>query len=272
MKDKKNFDFSPALYDMQVNWPARFEKERGFFEKIISERSVNKILDVGCGTGRHVQLFSEIVNSLKTGQRVKKAESEKSGSMIVGIDPAAETIEYAKKSVVTSPDVKLIVGGFENIDSLVAGQFDLITCLGNTLALLENRRRVKMALKAVRRKLVSGGLAIFQFLNFEPKIIEKERYYSPKTFAKDEFKYITLKHFQFGKIKTMADFIKIKIAPSGSIEDFQVSTSFMCTLRKSLFLKMAKNAGFKKIELFSPGGQENFDKNRHVSLNALLYN
>jgi len=70
----------------------------------------------------------------------------------------------------------------------------------------------------------------------------------------------------------MADFIKIKIGASGNIEDFQVSTSYMCTLRKNLFLKMAKNAGFKKIELFSPGGEEEFDKNRHVSLNALLYN
>jgi glycine/sarcosine N-methyltransferase len=272
MKSKKNFDFSPALYDMQVNWPARFAKERGFFEKIISERSVNKILDVGCGTGRHAQLFSEIINALKMGKKENQAKSEKSRTIIIGIDPAAETIEYAKKSVVTSPDVKLFVGGFENLETLVAGQFELITCLGNTLVLLENRRRVKMALKAVRKKLVSGGLALFQFLNFEPKIIEKERYYSPKTFEKDGFRYITLKHFQYGKIKTMADFIKIKTGASSTIEDFQVNTSYMCTLRKNLFLKMAKNAGFKKIELFSPGGEEDFDKNRHVSLNALLYN
>ena len=37
------------------------------------------------------------------------------------------------------------------------------------------------------------------------------------------------------------------------------------------FLKMAKNSGFKRIELLGPGGKEVFNGKRDISLYALLY-
>ncbi|MBN1299337.1 MAG: hypothetical protein JW997_06605, partial [Actinobacteria bacterium] len=167
---------------------------------------------------------------------------------------------------------KLIVGGFENIENLVHGQFDFITCLGNTLTLLGSRRNVKTALKITRNKLIKGGLALFQFLNFEPEMIRKERYYRPKVFTKDEYNYVTLKHFEYGNLQTLADFIKIQMDLRGNVTDFDYSTSYMCTLRQKMFLKMALNAGFKKIELLSPDGGEAFDKKRHISLTAVMHN
>jgi len=154
---------------------------------------------------------------------------------------------------------------------MTPGSFDMITCLGNTLALLKNRKNVKAALKSTRRKLASGGLAVFQFLNFEPKIMEKNRFYQPKISASGDSKYIFLKHFEFGKINTRADFIIIQLDSADNIVNFYNNSSNMCTLRKNIFLKMAQNAGFKKVELLGTGGQEQFDKNKHISLYALLY-
>ena len=272
MESKKNFEYSPELYDLQVNWALRISKERELFEKIIATKNIRKILDIGCGTGHHVQLFSEIIDEIVAKKDLKDPGVINTKPLIVGMDPDEKMIKFAKENVVKSKVVKLIVGGFENLKNIKYDQFDFITCLGNTLALLGNRQKVKMALKATRKKLIKGGIALFQFLNFEPKMIKKERFYTPKTFIKDEFRYITMKHFEYGKVKTVADFIKIKIDSLGNIAGFENHTSYMCTLRKNMFLKMAKNSGFKKIELLSPGGNEEFDKRKHISLIAILYN
>ena len=255
-KDKKtrNFEFSPELYDMQVNWPQRLSKEKEFFAGIIEKHNIKKVLDIGCGTGHHAQMMSGFVDR------------------ITAIDPSEESIEYAKKNVVTAKNILLAVAGFENMESKVSGYFDLIVSLGNTLAILGNRKKVKAALKATRKKLVKGGVAVFQFLNFEPEIMEKNRFYRPRIFFKDSKKYIFMKHFEYGKTKTRVDFLVIQMDAGDNIEEFYNNSSMLCTLRQKLFLKMAENSGYKKIELFGTGGSEVFDRKKHISLYAILQN
>ncbi|MCL5072475.1 MAG: class I SAM-dependent methyltransferase, partial [Actinobacteria bacterium] len=223
-----NFDYTPELYDLQINWQQRLSKEKAFFEKIFAQKKITNMLDIGCGTGRHAQFFSDYADS------------------ITAMDPSVDMINYARKFVVSSSKIKLVAGGFENFGTILPGQFDLIVCLGNTLPILGNRRNVKLALKNTRKKLAAGGLAIFQFLNFEPKIIEKNRFYPPKILSKDDKKYIFMKHFEFDKINTRADFLITQLSSEDKIENFFVNSSYFCTLRKNLFLKMAANAGFKK--------------------------
>ena len=249
-----NFDYTPELYDLQVNWQQRLSKEKEFFEKIFAQKKVTNMLDIGCGTGRHAEFFSDYVAS------------------ITAMDPSREMINYARKCVVRSGKIKLVEGGFENLGTQVPEQFDLIVCLGNTLPILGNRRNVKLALKNTRKKLVAGGLAIFQFLNFEPKIMEKNKFYPPKILSKDDKKYIFMKHFEFGKINTRADFLITQLSSDDKIENFFVHTSNFCTLRKNLFLKMAANSGFKKIELLGTDGLGEFNKNTDISLYALMHN
>jgi len=249
-----NFNYTPEFYDLQVNWQQRLSKEKELFEKIFTQKKVNHLLDIGCGTGRHAEFFSDYVDS------------------ITAMDPSKERINYARERVVRSSKIKLIEGGFENLGTLIQQQFDLIVCLGNTLPILGNRRNVKLALKNTRNKLVTGGLAIFQFLNFEPKMMEKNRFYAPKILSKDDKKYIFMKHFEFGKINTRLDFLITQLSSEDKIENFFVNTSYLCTLRKNLLLKMAFNSGFKKVELLGTDGSEEFRKNTDISLYALMYN
>ena len=249
-----NFDYTPELYDLQVNWQQRLSKEKEFFEKIFAQKKVTNMLDIGCGTGRHAEFFSDYAGS------------------ITAMDPSRDMINYAKEHVIRSGKIKLIEGGFENLSTIGPEQFDLIVCLGNTLPVLGNRRNVKLALKITRKKLVAGGLAIFQFLNFEPKIMEKNRYYGPKILRKNGKKYIFMKHFEFGKINTRADFLITQLSSDDKIENFFVHTSYFCTLRKNLFLKMAANSGFKNIELLGTNGLGKFNKNTDISLYALMHN
>ena len=250
--EPKNFTFTPDLYDLQINWPKRLEREKVFFTKIFSGRKVQNLLDIGCGTGHHAQYFS--------------GYAEK----IIAMDPSKEMLNYAKENVIKAKNIDLFNGGFKDIGLLPTQKFDIVTCLGNTISLLENRKNVKFALKSVKNILSRGGFAIFQFLNYEPGIIEANRYYNPKVALKDGKKYIFMRHFEFGKVKTRADFIITVLDDHDEIENFYLSSSNFCTLRKKLFLKMAENSGYKKIELLNPEGNGVFDPKKHISLLAII--
>ena len=96
-----NFDYTPELYDLQVNWQQRLSKEKEFFEKIFSHKKVTNMLDIGCGTGRHAEFFSDYAGS------------------ITAMDPSKDMINYAKKCVVRSGKIKLLVGGFTHFEWFV---------------------------------------------------------------------------------------------------------------------------------------------------------
>ena len=44
---ESNFEYSPELYVLQVNWQQRLAKEKPFFEGIIKANNVKNILDIG---------------------------------------------------------------------------------------------------------------------------------------------------------------------------------------------------------------------------------
>ncbi|MCE5329079.1 hypothetical protein LLG07_01915, partial [bacterium] len=154
--------------------------------------------------------------------------------------------------------------------NLKIGNFDIITCLGNTLPVLETRKKVKNALKITRKKLKKGGIAIFQFINFEQAVVEKNRYYQPKILCKNNKTYLFNRHFEYGKLKTRVDFMTTVLNDKNDIESFDINTSMMCTLKTRIFQKMALNSGFKKIDYFGNDTKESFNKAKHISLFAIL--
>ena len=247
-----NFKYNAQLYDLQIDWEARLAREMELLLHIINKYRVNSILDIGCGTGHHLQALSGYVDKL------------------VGLDPLKDTIEYAQNKVVTAKNVTLKVAGFEDLGHMDLPEFDLVMSLGNTLTLPGTRRKVKQALKHCRKKLSKEGAALFQFLNFNRSIIEKNSYYRPKVVRWEGKQYLFLKHFNYGRIKTKADFIIAGIGDGDKVEHFEINSSLMCTLKRSLFISMAKNAGYSDIELRGPSGKEGFNYQKDISLYALL--
>ena len=165
----KNFDFNPEYYDLQVNWDKRMEKERSFFEDIFRKRRISSVLEIGCGTGHHAELFAEYAKQ------------------VTAIDPDPDMLDFARKNIIRSKKVKLYQKGFEDLDSIPPGEFDLITSLGNTLPILGDKKKIKLALKKIKGRLSANGLAVLQFLNFSLVIMDENNYYPPKVFEKDGF-------------------------------------------------------------------------------------
>jgi len=247
----RNFNVDPQYYDLQVDWKKRMEKERDFFENIFKNRKISRVLDIGCGTGHHAELFAEYAPE------------------VVAIDPDPEMIDYAESNIIKSKNIKLYRAGFEELDRIPDGKFDLITSIGNTLPLLGDRKKIKQALKKIRGRLSENGIVVLQFLNFSSKSIDKNNYYPPKVFEKDGLTYIFIKHFQYGKQKTRLDLI-ITGLDGSSVKEFHVNSSYLATLKVNIFKSMAVNSGFKKIELIGSGGIDRFDPGKHISLYALL--
>jgi len=247
----KNFNFNPEYYDLQVDWKKRFEKEKDFYDGIFSRTKISSVLDIGCGTGHHAEFFAGYTDR------------------VVAVDPDQEMIDYASKNVIKSPKVTIHRAGFEELDKLPEGKFDLITSLGNTIAILGDKRKIKHALKSIKNMLSKNGIVLLQFLNFSSGIIDENNYYQPKVFEKDGNTFIFIKHFQYGRQKTRVDFVITELK-GNKVKDFYVNSSYLATLKVSAFRSMAKNLGFKNIELLGTGGKVKFEPKKHISLYALM--
>ena len=145
-----SFDDVALAYDDSIDWKARLAREMPFLLSRLDSPNRKRVLDLACGTGRH---------SIALAQ---------TGAEVVGIDNSEVMITRAidnAKSNAVSP--QFILGELTDFSSSVEGTFDLIICLGNSLALIEEIEDVGKVLSSVYDMLNDGGSFIAQSLNFE---------------------------------------------------------------------------------------------------------
>ncbi|MFX1564450.1 MAG: class I SAM-dependent methyltransferase [Promethearchaeota archaeon] len=144
------FDELALAYDQSINWEQRLQRELPFFRKFIKDQQKMRILDLACGSGRHAIALA------------------KEGHEVIGLDisPAmiAAATHHAEKNNVK---VQFHTADMQNVKTTVKGSFDLIMCLGNSLALLPSHAALKTTLQEVKSLLSKDGYFISQTLNFE---------------------------------------------------------------------------------------------------------
>lgn len=112
--------------------------------------SKTSILDIGCGTGRHL-------NSLLAKQPVGRA---------VGIDFSTANIERARSGARGIPgDVKYLVKDARHFRS--TRQFDVILCLYDVIGSFRDNKDNERILAAVHSNLKKGGYAFISVMNME---------------------------------------------------------------------------------------------------------
>lgn len=129
--------------------------------KFIEENSkLNKVLDVGCGTGTHIQNLY------------------KNNRMFFGIDPESEIIEKASIKFKDSPNVF-----FKNChvsEFTEESNFDTIISMFNVVNHILNESDLELYFKSISRLLLSGGTFIFDCFNSDAVIND-----SPKDTVKE---------------------------------------------------------------------------------------
>lgn len=142
----EQFELMPAVYDALVDWPRRLEREAAFFRDHLAAAPGRRVLDLACGTGHHAAMFAEW------------------GYDVCGTDGSAEMIAYCRARHGESERLRWAT---DRLEAPRRGdeQFDAITCLGNSLALLPDLATARAAISGMAGALVAGGLLIVQVLN-----------------------------------------------------------------------------------------------------------
>ena len=145
-----SFDDVALAYDEAIDWERRLAREIPFIVSRLGKPEGKRVLDLACGTGRH------------------SAALALQGAEVVGIDNSESMLLRAKEhasSIGVTP--KFIRGDMSEFKSLTIDQFDLVICLGNSLALLDNFTVLETVLSDIHQSLVADGVFIMQVLNFE---------------------------------------------------------------------------------------------------------
>jgi ubiquinone/menaquinone biosynthesis C-methylase UbiE len=132
---------SPRLYDVVAEC-FFFGRRRATFQTLIAAARIeaaHHVLDVGCGTGYFARLIADTVGH---------------GGLVVGIDPSASMITYARRKVAPGSNCEFQVGAAEALQ-FPADHFDVVV---SSLVMhhLPEDLRVR-ALQEMRRVLRAGG-------------------------------------------------------------------------------------------------------------------
>lgn len=134
----------PDLYDQLTSG----DDQADTIARMVAEldASVATVLDLGCGTGRHLATLQN-----------------RCGWSGVGVDLQQRMIDYARA---THPDLDLRVGDMR--DLRLGARFDLITCLGNSLAYLHTDRDLVAASATLSEHANPGALLVVSTLTAPP--------------------------------------------------------------------------------------------------------
>lgn len=150
------YDDISASYDEMFD----FEHDLKAAEKAIAALkkrfTFKKALDIGCGTGSFTIALA------------------RSGAAATGMDISASMLAEARRnSIACEQNIDLVYSSMTEMSANIDDKFDLIICMGNTLAHLLDKKDLFTMLGSCRKLLNPGGHLVLGLLNYD-KILEKQ--------------------------------------------------------------------------------------------------
>ncbi len=245
-----SFDNLSLVYDRAINWDARLRRELPFIQDALSESGGNRVLDMACGSGRH-----SVALALK-------------GADVVGFDSSTSMIQTAKElAVENGVAVRFMVADMTNLKTVLKEKFDLIVCLGNSLALVPSLLEVKKLLSAVHSRLNSKGVFVAQVLNFEQIKKTKSRFFPPKGGVTSEGdQVIFARFFSHLEPEESTTLVLTSFVKSSEGWSTTISTQSVLQLDQDSLTQAVRAAGFGQFEVYSDYGGNPFGSTEHRNL------
>jgi SAM-dependent methyltransferase len=136
-----------------IDWPRRLAQERPFLTRVLGETPSRRVLDLGCGIGRHARLLASL------------------DLEVVGIDGSEEVLEVAQDEGIPE-GVQFLLAEMGAVEMAVRGHFGAAICLGNTIPYLLSTESLARMLVGLRRRLLPGAPLLLQLLNYD-RIFER---------------------------------------------------------------------------------------------------
>ncbi len=230
-----SFDDISIAYDNTIDWESRLSREMPFLLSLIENTEKPRVLDMACGSGRH---------SIALAAR---------GADVIGIDSSKSMILAAEKHAENQGVVpKFIVGDMETIRTTVDGVFDLIICLGNSLALVKDIDSLKHVVRDVFQILKEGGSFVAQVLNFEEIHWSGFRNFPMKTGKLSNGEEITFARlFEHSDYPFSSTLVMSAFRKQEGEWTSEVSTQKVLNLKHNQMKSILLEAGFSSVEIYS---------------------
>lgn len=146
-----------------------YKAEAEYVEELLSKHEANfmKVLDIGCGTGKHADYLSQ------------KAQS------VYGIDLSKKMLNSAIKLSSENPKLSFSEGDVRTFS--IPHKFEIITSLFHVFSYLNTNEDTLQAMKNVRNHLTDDGIFIFDFW-YGPAVLTDPPVARTKELANDYLK------------------------------------------------------------------------------------
>ncbi len=227
-------------YDVMVNWQERLQKEAPFLQGLLRRAGARRVLDVGCGTGRHAIHLADL------------------GFEVVGADPSAEMVERARENARGKARVRFVQAGFGGLRQAAEGTFDAVLCLGNTLPHIRSQSELVEALGDIAGVLRQGGLLVIQQLNYDRILAQRQRFLGLTEAKRDDGEYLFFRFYDFeGEAVTFN--VLIMERPGGGAWTWRVEATRLQPILSTQLCESLVRTGFARFSLQGSMAGEGFN-------------
>ena len=160
--DSETFDRELAVYyDRMIRWDRRMAVEGPLLEALLQRRGARRVLDAACGSGVHLEWLAE------------------RGLEAQGSDASPGMLELARRRLDRLPPERrprLTLSTWAEVAERVGDGFDLVLCLGNSLAYVTDPAALERSLAGLWSRVGPGGGLVAQYKNFAMLHARGERF------------------------------------------------------------------------------------------------
>jgi SAM-dependent methyltransferase len=226
--------YSRVDYRRFVAWPERILREAPFLKKVLEKAPQRSVIDLGCGTGEHSRFLA--------GE----------GFQALGLDRSESMLAKAQEKPLP-PNLQFVLGKIQNLEEVVKGRFGAAISLGNALVHLTERQDLERAFVSLAHVLESGGVFLFQILNYE-RVFEKNIRHLPLNFRREEdgeIIFVRLMEFlEEGRIRFCPTTLKYNPKVDPPVQVVRTRMTEIRGWRQADLLPLLQSAGFRILSIY----------------------